>query len=185
MNLTATWVSTIAPSKTLLSSRGSICWRRQKTRSRCATTTTPLTLPAESNTFNPISTSGIQALGSNAVRDHDALIHWTHSISPTLLLDTHVWYTRDDQIATPANLVPAGFLPTVKLTVPAAFTIGNGAPTDLREYEWGFTEHVNWVKGRHSFNFGTDITHDSTVSLSFSGYNGSYTFPSLTDFALG
>ena len=141
--------------------------------------------PGGSSTGNPSATSGIQALGSNAVRDHDALAHWTHSISPTLLLDTHVWYTRDDQIATPANLVPPGFLPTVKLTVPAAFTIGNGAPSDLREYEWGFSEHINWVKGRHSFDFGTDITHDATVSLSFSGYNGSYTFPSLTDFALG
>jgi hypothetical protein len=104
--------------------------------------------PGGSNTFNPISTSGIQALGSNAVRDHDALVHWTHTVTPTLLLDTHVWYTRDDQIATPANLVPAGFQPVVKLTVPAAFTIGNGAPTDLREYEWGFSEHINWVKGR-------------------------------------
>ncbi len=141
--------------------------------------------PGGSNTFNPISTSGIQGLGSNAVRDHDALVHWTHSISPTLLLDTHGWYTRDDQIATPADLVPAGFLPTVKLTVPSAFTIGNGAPTDLREYEWGFTEHVDWVKGRHAFDFGTDITHDDTVSLAFTGYNGTYTFPSLTAFALG
>jgi hypothetical protein len=141
--------------------------------------------PGGASTGNPSSASGIQALGSNAVRDHDALAHWTHTVSPTLLLDTHVWYTRDDQIATPANLAPPGFLPTVKLTVPSAFTIGNGAPTDLREYEWGFSEHGTWIKGKHTLDFGADIAHDDNVSLSYAGYNGTYTFQSLAAFALG
>jgi hypothetical protein len=141
--------------------------------------------PGGSNTFNPISTSGVQGLASNFVRDHDALVHWTHVVNSSLLLDTHVGYTRDDQISLPADLTPDGFLPTVKLTAPSAFTIGNGAPTDLREYEWSFSEHVSWTTGRHTFDFGTDIDHDSNVSLAFTGYNGSYTFPSLVDFALG
>ena len=82
-------------------------------------------------------------------------------------------------------LAPSGFSPSVKLTVPSAFAIGNTALSDIREYEWGFSEHVNLTKGRHTLDFGADIAHDSNVSLSYTGYKGAYTFTSLTAFALG
>jgi len=141
--------------------------------------------PGGANTFNPVSTSGISANGSNYVRDHSALIHWTHALSPTMLLDTHASYTRDDQIAQPSGLVPNGFSPTVKLTVPSAFSIGNTAYSILREYQWAFSEQLSWIKGRHAFDFGGSFNRDSNVSLNLTGYNGSYTFPSLTAFALG
>ena len=138
-----------------------------------------------SATSNPIATSGQQAFSDDNAQDHDALAHWTHAISPTLLLDTHVFYSRNNDQTAPSPLAPVGFPTSVKLTVPSAFSLGSAVLNDIREYEWGFGEHVNWVKGRHSFDLGADITHDSNVSLSYTGYNGSFTFPSLTAFALG
>src|SRR5262249_27973403 len=81
-------------------------------------------------------------------------------------------------------LAPVGFSPSVRLTTPSTFGLGRNVLNDIREYEWGFSEHVSLTKGRHAFDIGTDIAHDSNVSLSYTGYNGSDTFSSLTAFAL-
>ena len=138
-----------------------------------------------SATSNPISTNGQQAYSDDAAQDHDALVHWTHAVSPTFLLDSHVFYSRNNDQTQPTPLAPPDPFPSIKLTVPSAFGLGRGTLNDIREYEWGFSEHVNWIKGRHSYDFGADIAHDSNVSLSYSGYNGTFTYPSLTGFALG
>ena len=138
-----------------------------------------------SATSNPITTTAQQAFSDDAAQDHDALAHWTHAWSPTVLFDTHVFYSRNNDQTVPSPLAPPGLFPSVKLTVPSSFALGKSALSDIREYEWGFSEQLNWTKGSHSFSFGADYAHDSNVSLSYSGYNGSYTFPSLTAFALG
>jgi hypothetical protein len=136
-------------------------------------------------TSNPIPTTGRQASSDDHAQDHDALVHWTHAINPVLLLDSRVFYSRNNDQTEPTALAPVGFSPSVRLTVPSSFGLGRNVLNDIREYEWGFGEHINWNKGRHAFDIGTDIAHDSNVSLSFTGYNGSYTFPSLAGFALG
>ncbi len=76
-------------------------------------------------TSNPISTTGYTAYVNDAAQDHDALVHWTHIVNPTMLLDTHVFYSRNNDQTSPSGLVPAGFSPNVKLTVPSAFAIGH------------------------------------------------------------
>ena len=138
-----------------------------------------------SATSNPIPGSGRQSYSDDAAQDHDALVHWTHVVSPTLLLDSHVFYSRNNDQTQPTTLAHPAPFPGVRLTVPSTFSIGRGALNDVREYEWGFSEHINWIKGRHTLEFGGDLAHDSNVSLSYSGYNGAYTFSSLTAFALG
>jgi hypothetical protein len=138
-----------------------------------------------SATSNPISTTGYTAYVNDAAQDHDALVHWTHVVNPSLLLDTHVFYSRNNDQTSPSGLAPPGFSPSVKLTVPSAFAIGNSALNDIREHEWGFSEHVSLTKGRHVLDFGADITYDGDVSVSFTGYEGVYTFTSPTAFALG
>jgi hypothetical protein len=138
-----------------------------------------------SATSNPITTTGQQAYSDDSAQDHDALVHWTHAMSPTVLFDTHVFYSRNNDQTVPTTFFPSGIIPSVKLIVPSSFGLGSSALSDIREYEWGFSEQLNWTKGSHSFSFGADIAHDSNVSLSYSGYNGSYTFPSLVAFALG
>ena len=138
-----------------------------------------------SATSNPISTTGYTAYVNDAAQDHDALVHWTHIVNPTMLLDTHVFYSRNNDQTSPSGLAPAGFSPNVKLTVPSAFAIGNSALNDIREHEWGFSEHISLTKGRHTLDFGGDVEYDGNVSTSYTGYEGVYTFPSPTAFALG
>jgi hypothetical protein len=141
--------------------------------------------PGGTITSNPVPATGIQSLSNNDVRDHSAVIHLVHSFSPSLVSDAHVSYVRDQQITIPAGLSPPGFSPSVKLTAPQTITIGNSAFSDLREYEWAFNDRINYTKGRHSLDFGADISRDSIVSYSLSGYNGTYTFSSPLNFALG
>ncbi len=141
--------------------------------------------PGGASTGNPSFNSGISALGNNYVRDHSALIHWTHTLTPSLVMDTHASYTRDDQIGTPSGLVPAGFSPSVVLNAPSSFSVGQGAYSILREYQWALSEHAVWNRGRHTFDFGGSFNRDSNVSFNLSGYNGSYTFSNLSSFALG
>lgn len=138
-----------------------------------------------SATSNPISTTGYTAYVNDAAQDHDALVHWTHVGSPTLLLDTHVFYSRNNDQTSPSGLAPPGFSPSVKLTNPSSFAIGNSALNDIREHEWGGSEHITWTKGRHTLDFGGDVTYDGDVSLSYTGYEGVYTFTSPIAFALG
>src|SRR5205085_11349353 len=105
-------------------------------------------------TSNPVPGTGYTAYRVEREPDHDALIHWTHIFGPTLLLDTNVFYSRNEDRQTGANAVPPGFTPSVSLRAPSSFSIGNGAPTNVKEYEWGGNGHVAWVKGRHPLDFG-------------------------------
>jgi hypothetical protein len=143
------------------------------------------TSPGGTITASPVPTTGLSALSNNDVRDHSAVIHWVRTFGSSLVNDAHVSYSRDQQITTPSGLAPAGFQPSVRLTVPSTFTIGNSALSDLREYEWAFSNRLNYLTGRHSFEAGVHISRDSLVSLSLGGYNGTYTFSNLTAFALG
>lgn len=139
--------------------------------------------PGGTYTYNPVPNNGISDLSSNAVRDHSAVIHWVHTFQAALSNDAHISYTRDEQITSPSGLAPDGFLPTVKLTIPSSFTIGNTAPSDLREYEWAGNDRLSYITGRHTLDFGADISRDSIVSLS--EFTGTYTFATLANFALG
>lgn len=108
-----------------------------------------------------------------------------HSVSPNLFLDTRVFYSRNTDHSVLTTLAHPDPFPGVRLTVPSAFSIGRGAVSAIKEYEWGFSEHLSWNKGRHTYDFGGDIAHDTNVSVSYSGYNGTYPSPSLSAFALG
>lgn len=141
--------------------------------------------PGGTITYHPVPNRGIQALSNNAVRDHHAVVHWIHTFSPNVVNDAHVSYVRDQELTTASGLTPSGFQPGVTLTVPSSFLIGNTADSDLREYQWAFNDRVTYQRGRHSFDIGFDFSRNSIVSNSRSGYNGAYTFSSLTGFALG
>ena len=45
---------------------------------------------------------------NDSSQDHDALVHWTHIVNPTLLLDTHVFYSRNNDQTVPTPLAQPG-----------------------------------------------------------------------------
>ncbi|MEI9815111.1 MAG: carboxypeptidase-like regulatory domain-containing protein [Acidobacteriota bacterium] len=136
-------------------------------------------------TSNPVPGTGYTGNRKEREPDHDALAHWTHTFSPTLLVSSAVYYSRNQDAQSPTFLVPAGFIPSVSLRAPSALTFGNSHFSDVREYEWGGSQHYTWVKGRHTLEFGAEVAHDTNVTISTQGYQGSFTFTSPTAFALG
>ncbi len=137
-------------------------------------------------TFNPVSFAGTTTLPSNGVRDHSATAHWIRSLSPNLVNDFHASYLRDEQIGTPTGLIDTS-LPLVTLLTPQFFQLGNETfgNYDTREYQWEFNDRVNYVVGKHNFDLGFDWNRDSVVDFNNGSFRGSYTFFSLSSFALG
>ena len=148
---------------------------------------------------------GKSALANAFVRDYQASTGWSHAYDSNVLNEVHAAFSRDDQYSTPSGAVnPA--LPTV-LLVPSGgesggggtnFQLGNagfaGGRTD--EALWQLSDHVSYLRGKHTLKFGAEFTHTHLTDLAFGGFDpdaqaqngtfrGTYTFTDLSNFALG
>jgi hypothetical protein len=142
--------------------------------------------PGGEITFNPVATFGAEALPNNFVRDHHASVHWTHTFSPVLLNDVSVSFLRDQQIATPSGLTGAN-LGQIEFFSPNFFELGN--PTfssgDNREVQWQANDHLTYVTGRHTLNFGFDFDRTHVTDYSPGNFQGTFAFNNPQEFALG
>lgn len=147
---------------------------------------------------------GRSALANAFVRDYHASLGWSHAYGSNLLNEVHASFSRDDQFSTPTGLVnPA--LPTVLLT-PAGgesvagsnLQLGNAgfAGGRTNEATWQISDHVSYLHGKHTFKFGAEFNHAHVTDLAFGGFDpdaqaqfgtfrGTYSFSSLSNFALG
>ena len=139
---------------------------------------------------------GRQTLANAYVRTLQASLGWTHAFSSRLLNEFHVSTSQDNQIATPTGLAPN--TPTIILDSPAAFTLGN-APFSIGrvfERQYSLSDHVDYVLGKHTLQFGFDFTRaydadtndggaDPNASVQFGSPLGSYEFSNVENFALG
>jgi len=142
--------------------------------------------PGGEYTYNPVNYAGDSYLANNFVRDHHATVHWTHTLSPTLLNDFHVSFSRDEQEPTPSGLIPST-LPQVALYSPQFMYLGNAsyAVANTKEFQWQINERVTYVVGRHSVDFGFDYDRTHVTDFYAGNFNGSYAFYDLPTFALG
>jgi hypothetical protein len=142
--------------------------------------------PGGEITFNPVPTFGDEALPNNFVRDHHATAHWTRSVTSSLLNDLSVSFLRDEQIATPSGLTPTT-LGQFEFFTPTFFELGN--PTfsvgDNIETQWQINDHLTYVKGRHTLNFGFDFNRSHVTDIFPGNFDGTYAFSNPTGFALG
>src|SRR5579885_1619971 len=142
--------------------------------------------PGGEITFNPVATFGAEALPNNFVRDHHASVHWTHVFGPTFFNDASVSYLRDEQIATPSGLT-SPTLGQIEFFSPSFFELGN--PTfssgDNKEFGWQINDHVTYIHGRHTLNFGFDFNRTHVTDLFPGNFQGTYAFSSPQNFALG
>ena len=147
---------------------------------------------------------GRSALANAFVLDYHASLGWSHAYGSNLLNEVHASFSRDDQYSTPTGLVnPA--LPAVLLT-PAGgesvagsnLQLGNAgfAGGRTNEATWQLSDHVSYLHGKHTFKFGTEFSHSHVTDLAFGGFDpdaqaqfgtfrGTYSFSSLSNFALG
>jgi hypothetical protein len=142
--------------------------------------------PGGEITFNPVATFGAEALPNNFVRDHHASVHWTHTFSPSLLNDVSVSYLHDQQIATPSGLT-SPTLGQIEFFTPNFFELGN--PTfsqgDNKESQWEINDHVTYITGRHTLNFGFDFNRTHVSDFFPGNFDGTFAFSSPIGFALG
>jgi hypothetical protein len=139
---------------------------------------------------------GTQTLANAYVHDFQASLGWTHTFSPRLLNEFHAGTSQDNEIATPTGL--AANTPTLILDYPASFTMGNAPFSVGRVFErqYSVADRVDYVMGRHTFQFGFDWSRafdaddndggaDPNAAVAFGSFLGSYEFSNLEDFALG
>ena len=153
---------------------------------------------------NQTALFGKSTLANAFVRDYHASAGWSHAWGSNLLNDVHASFSRDDQYSTPTGMV-APVLPTV-LLVPSGGDSGGGSNFQLgnagfaggrtNEALWQLSDHISYLRGKHTFKFGAEFTHTHLTDLAFGGFDpdaqaqfgtfrGTYSFSSLTNFALG
>ncbi len=142
--------------------------------------------PGGEITFNPVATFGAEALSNNNVRDHHVSGHWTHSFSPTFLNDASVSYLHDQQLSTPSGLT-GPTLGQFEFFSPTFFELGN--PTfsqgDNKESQWQINDHLTYIRGRHTLNFGFDFNRTHVNDFFPGNFDGTYAFNNPEQFALG
>jgi len=149
---------------------------------------------------------GRSTLANAFVRDYHASAGWSHAYGSNLLNEIHASFSRDDQYSTPTGMV-SPVLPTVLLTPSGGedesgggsnFQLGNAGFAGGRTNEvlWQLSDHVSYLRGKHTLKFGAEFTHTHLTDLAFGGFDpdaqaqngtfrGTYSFSSLTNFALG
>ena len=147
---------------------------------------------------------GKSTLANAFVRDYHASMGWSHAFGSNLLNELHASFSRDDQFSTPTGMVDAA-LPTVLLSPSGGedaggsnFQLGNAgfAGGSTKEALWQFSDHVSYLRGRHTLKFGVEFTLTQLADLAFGGFDpdaqaqngtfrGTYSFSSLPNFALG
>ncbi len=147
-------------------------------------------------TGSPVLNYGTQTLANAHVHTFQASLGWTHAFSSRLLNEFHAGASQDNQISTPTGLAPDA--PTIILDNPASFTLGN-APFSIGrvfERQWSLSDRVDYVIGRHTLQFGFDMSRawdkdtddggaDPNADVQFGSPLGSYEFSNPEDFALG
>ena len=147
---------------------------------------------------------GKSTLANAFVRDYHASAGWSHAYGSNLLNELHASFSRDDQYSTPTGMVnPA--LPTVLLTSSGGdsgagsnLQLGNAGFAGGRTNEaiWQISDHLSYLRGKHTFKFGAEFTRTHLTDLAFGGFDpdaqaqngtfrGTYGFSSLQNFALG
>jgi hypothetical protein len=153
--------------------------------------------PGGELTGSPESDYGVQSLANAYVRDYQGSFAWTHTFSPNLLNEFHAGGSSDNQYTTPTGLIDPN-LSTIQLANPTEFSIGNAGFASGRVYErqWGLADRVDYVVGRHTWQFGFDFNHTSVADRNFGGFDpdaviqfgtfrGTCFFNDLPSFALG
>jgi hypothetical protein len=147
---------------------------------------------------------GISTLANSFVRDYHASFGWSHAFGSSLLNELRSSISRDDQYSTPTGLVDP-VLPSVVL-IPTGGEGAGGSNLELgnagfaggrtNEALWQLSDHVSYLRGKHTLKFGAEFTQAHVTDLAFGGFDpdaqaqngtfrGTYSFSSLTNFALG
>ena len=121
--------------------------------------------------------------------EHTVQISDTQILGPKVVNETRFQYLRDNSgqtpLQTPLQTLPSGFTTTASINVLGAFSGGRssaGVQTD-NENHYELQNYTSMSLGKHFLKFGGRLRVVHEVNTSGAGFNGSFTFASLTDYA--
>jgi Carboxypeptidase regulatory-like domain/TonB dependent receptor len=113
--------------------------------------------------------------GTDPSHPRQVAVGWTHILSPTVINEFHYGWIRDlsgyqqpdGNIPTAANIgiqnantsPLLGGMPIIGGWYGNISYIGDGGPYLIVEPTQQFSDAVSWIKGKHTFKFGTTIIH--------------------------
>ncbi len=104
----------------------------------------------------------------------------TQVISPTIVNETRFQFLRDSDSQNPLSTLPT-------ITVQGAFTDGGSSQGTVigNQNHYELQNFTSIVKGKHFIKFGGRLRDTQYSSVQNSGFNGAYTFSSLTAYQAG
>jgi outer membrane receptor protein involved in Fe transport len=120
---------------------------------------------------------------SNVTTDNVAGSH-TLILGSRGVLETRLAWTRDDEPGEANSAAPEAVIRQGGTTV---LSVGRNSfsprYTNAKTVQWA--ESLSWIKGRHSFKFGTDNNFQKIDNFFPGNFSGSYVFNTYADFAAG
>jgi hypothetical protein len=121
--------------------------------------------------------------------EHTVQITDTQVLSAKAINETHFQYLRDNSnqnpVTTPLQELPAGFTTNASISVIGAFMGGrssSGTQTDHQDH-YELQNFTSISQGKHFLKFGARLRAVHEVNTSSAGFNGIFTFPSITAYA--
>lgn len=132
------------------------------------------------NTNQGIGQTSLPSLAANGANYENSLqISDTQILGVNAVDDTRFEYERGHNSQNPLNTTPT-------ISVPGSFTDGGSSAGtsigDSSHYE--LQNYLSTTMGKHTPKFGVRIREDREATSSTAGYNGQFTFNSLTAYAL-
>jgi len=130
--------------------------------------------------------SGITSNGDDAVRVRNARFDWTAIPKGSFVNEFRFGWSTDRQADTFDNATLGNGIGFLQASVNGV-VLGqaNYLPRiepNERRLQWA--DNASWVKSRHSLKFGIDIASSYDYTYFISNYYGSYTYQTVTNFAL-
>jgi len=120
--------------------------------------------------------------------EHTVQISDTQVLGAKVINETRFQYLRDNSgqnpVQTPLQTLPSGFTTTASINVLGAFSGGRssaGVQTDHQDH-YELQNYTSMSLGKHFVKFGGRLRIVHEVDTSGAGFNGSFTFASLTDY---
>ncbi len=140
-----------------------------------------------SNRFNGVNfensgaQSALEHTGNSKVSTDNLSGNHSWTLSPTVVLDSRLTYTKDDQPGQANSTAPEAIIRQGGQNV---MSIGRNAfsprYTNAKTIQWA--EALSIVKGNHTMKFGVDIISQRIDNFFPGNFSGTYTFNSYADF---
>ncbi len=133
------------------------------------------------NYENGFAQNALEHTGTSSVSTDNISGNHTWSVSPTVVLESRLTYTKDDQPGRANTTAPEAIIRQGGSTV---FNIGRNpfSPryTNAKTIQWA--EGLSWIHGNHTMKVGIDFINQRIDNFFPGNFSGSYTFNSYADF---